>query len=84
MKIEWFKPWRASGLAIYDSRGELVAHTGITGNRSMPGEQLELMAEMIAEAVNTAHEPIPLHGDECKCKNCTIFFNTEGNAGDKG
>lgn len=56
---EWNTPWRASELAVYDVNGELVAHTGITGNRSMPGEQLERMATMIAKAVNaySAGEP---------------------------
>jgi hypothetical protein len=58
---EWFTPWRAAGLAVYDTRGQLVAHTGITGNRSMQGEQLERMAAMIADAVNahSSAEPFP-------------------------
>lgn len=56
---QWNTPWRASGFAVYDTSGNLVAHTGITGNRSMHGKQLELMAAMIAEAVNaySAGEP---------------------------
>lgn len=56
---EWNMPWRAEGLAVYDSRNQLVAHTGITGNRSMPGEQLERMAAMIADAVNAYSAPEP-------------------------
>lgn len=55
---EWFTPWRAEGLAVYDARGELVAHTGITGNCSMQGAQLERMAQMIADAVNGAADEI--------------------------
>lgn len=55
---EWFTPWKASGFAVYDTRNQLVVHVGITGNRSMPGAQLERMAEMIADVVNSAaHEP---------------------------
>lgn len=56
---QWNTPWRASGFAVYDTSGNLVAHTGITGNRSMHGKQLEMMAAMIAEAVNaySAGEP---------------------------
>lgn len=56
---EWNAPWRASGFAVYDAKGTLVAHTGITGNRSMPGAQLERMATMIAKAVNaySVNEP---------------------------
>jgi hypothetical protein len=57
---EWFTPWRAAGLAVYDTRGQLVAHTGITGNRSMQGEQLERMAAMIADAVNAHSSDEPL------------------------
>lgn len=61
---QWNTPWRASGFAVYDTIGNLVAHTGITGNRSMHGKQLELMAAMIAEAVNaySAHEPPAVRG----------------------
>jgi ribA/ribD-fused uncharacterized protein len=72
---QWNTPWRASGFAVYDTSGNLVAHTGITGNRSMHGKQLELMAAMIAEAVNaySSHEPLPaldrysieMEGDIC-------------------
>lgn len=62
---QWNTPWRASGFAVYDTSGNLVAHTGITGNRSMHGKQLEMMAAMIAEAVNaySAGEPpaVPAH-----------------------
>lgn len=49
---EWNRPWHASGLAVYDADGQLVLHTGITGNRTMTGEQLEKMATMAAAAVN--------------------------------
>lgn len=63
---QWNTPWRASGFAVYDTSGNLVAHTGITGNRSMHGKQLELMAAMIAEAVNaySAGEPPVVCGPE--------------------
>lgn len=62
---EWNTPWRASGLAVYDANGTLVAHTGITGNRSMPGDQLQRMAAMIAETVNRASgEPRPAASKE--------------------
>lgn len=69
---QWNTPWRASGFAVYDTSGNLVAHTGITGNRSMHGKQLEMMAAMIAEAVNaySASEP---ETKNCRCVRPKLY-----------
>lgn len=63
--------WRASGFAVYEPSGELVAHTGVLGNR-LTSEQNEAHARLIAGAVNAYSrlEPLQAPPSAHRCDEC--------------